>query len=93
MVDFCNNCGALIFGSSGSKVACSSCGKNNKVVDNSVSFKKKIEPKENNFLGKVDSSIIHPITNDVICPKCKKKNSRYWTKQMRSSDEPETHFF
>ncbi len=34
-----------------------------------------------------------PIKEDVECPECGNDEARFWTKQMRSGDEPATQFF
>ena len=92
MVDFCEKCGAIVIGKIGNEIKCVSCGKKNK-VEKPLLVERNIKKKKEIIFERIDSSIIHPITNEIECPKCKKKNARFWSKQTRSSDEPETQFF
>jgi len=39
-----------------------------------------------------DTEKIHPIDNNVECPKCGNKEAYYWTVQTRAGDEAETKF-
>lgn len=92
MVEFCQHCDSIIMGKKGDAVKCAACGKENK-SKGSPSLKTKIEKKESlEIIDSGDSVEIHPLT-DVPCPKCKSPKVHYWTKQTRSSDEPETQFF
>lgn len=92
MVEFCSKCGAIIIGKKGEKVACPSCGDEQKAKA-SINLTEKIEKKDNMEIVDSESSTeIHPTTT-VECPECANKEAYYWTKQTRAGDEPETQFF
>jgi len=93
MVEFCDDCGALIMGKKGEEVVCPSCGKS-KTAKKDVVISKKLEVKEDlEIIDKDEASgEIHPIT-DVDCPECEHPKAFYWTKQTRAGDEPETQFY
>jgi DNA-directed RNA polymerase subunit M len=92
MVEFCDNCGAIIIGKKGEKVSCQACG--TEIVSNTeINISEKIEKKENfEVIDTSQTEEIHP-TTPVECPKCGNKEAYYWTKQTRAGDEPETQFF
>lgn len=93
MVEFCNNCGAIIMGKKGDEIKCPSCGNINK-AKSSVKLSEKVENVvEKEVLSSESAAEIHPITNEFECPKCKCNQCYYWSKQTRASDEPETQFF
>ncbi len=58
------------------------------------SIKKKKEALERNLIivKKDDKISILPKVKE-ICPKCDHNEAETWQTQMRSSDEPSTHFF
>jgi len=92
MVEFCDNCGAIILGKEGEKKSCKSCG-TEKEVETETKLNEKIENERNDEV--IDSSAgdeIHP-TTEVECPECRNDKAHYWTKQTRAADEPETQFF
>lgn len=93
MVDFCDNCGALIMGKKGEEVNCPSCGKVKK-AKSVLTISKKVERKEELEIVDTsnDGSEINPLT-DVECPECGHKKAFYWTRQTRAGDEPETQFY
>ncbi len=90
---FCPKCGALLktrTGKKGEPENYCSCGhssavKEEKTIKESVDKKDKIEVIENQ-----DS--VYPLT-DAHCSKCGHDKARYWMRQTRSGDEPETKFF
>ena len=93
MVDFCEKCGSLILGKVGQDISCPNCGVQVKVNFNT-------EPKLNLKKDEIKEVInkdkkefeTDPLT-DVECPKCGHSKARFFTKQTRASDEPETQFF
>lgn len=92
MVDFCDNCGAIIVGKKGEDVKCPSCGEKQKATTE-VRFSEKVEKvEEKEIVDSNTSTEIHPITS-VECPECSHTEAYYWTKQTRAGDEPETQFF
>lgn len=91
MVEFCSDCGAIVIGKKGEKVACPSCGKTKKAAG-SVNFSERIKKEKKEIVNTEESIEIYPIIKEV-CPKCKNKKAYYWTQQMRAGDEPETMFF
>lgn len=92
MVEFCDDCGALIMGKKGEEVICPSCGKSKTAKE--VKLSKKLEVKEDlEVIDKDESGAeIHPLT-DSECPECKHNKAFYWTRQTRAGDEPETQFY
>jgi len=90
---FCPKCGAMMTPKleKGKKVLACSCGYTNKKQDiaavREVTKEKRVESTE--FV--TDNDHILPIT-DEVCPECNHEHAYWWTKQMRSSDEPETKF-
>jgi DNA-directed RNA polymerase subunit M len=93
MVDFCDDCGAIIMGKRGEEVKCPSCGKS-KTAKTEVKINKKIDKKkEIEVVDKDDTSAeIHPLM-EAECPECDHNKAFFWTKQTRAGDEPETQFF
>ena len=92
MVDFCPKCGAIIMGKKGEEISCVSCGYNSK-VKTEVELKEKIETKKDIEIISSDAGDdVNPII-ETECPECKHNEAYYWSKQMRSGDEPETLFY
>ena len=92
MVDFCSKCGALVVGKKGEEVKCPACGHSNK-SKSSINLKEKIDKKEEKEILSEDTSFdVHPVTK-ADCPECGHDEARYFTKQMRAGDEPETQFY
>lgn len=92
MVEFCDDCGAIILGKEGEKATCKSCGQK-KEVEEETKLNEKIDRKDDKEI--IDSSAgdeIHP-TTEIDCPECGHGKAHYWTKQTRAADEPETQFF
>jgi DNA-directed RNA polymerase subunit M len=64
------------------------------VLINEKSVKKKREALERNLIiVKEDDRISVLPKVKEICPKCDHNEAETWQIQMRSSDEPSTHFF
>lgn len=93
MVDFCEKCGAIIMGKKGEAVACPSCGHEVK-AKSEIKLTQKVEKVQEKEIVDVDdtSAEIHPEI-DIECPECGNNKARYFSKQMRSGDEPETQFY
>ena len=92
MVDFCEECGAIVIGKKGEEVKCNACGHINK-PKSTVALSEKIErDRDTEILDSSASDEIHP-TTEVECPECSHMEAHYWTKQTRAGDEPETQFF
>ena len=92
MVDFCDKCGSIIVGEKGKISKCNTCGFE-KEINFEIKSSQKIENKKKmEVIG--ETSNIHPETS-VECKNknCDSKKAYYFTKQTRSSDEPETQFF
>ena len=92
MVDFCNNCGAIIMGKKGEEVKCVACGNENKAKGAVKLSEKLVKKQEVEIVSSDASDEIHP-TTEVECPNCAHMEAYYWTKQTRAGDEPETQFF
>jgi DNA-directed RNA polymerase subunit M len=85
---FCK-CGALLLPKNG-KMVCPEC----KTVSDSDGriTEKKTKKKEVEVMNKGDLEEKHPeVTHD--CEECGHTRCFFWTKQTRSSDEPETKFY
>jgi len=91
MVDFCDDCGALIMGKKGEETPCPACGKVKK-AKGIEGLSEKVKRKEVEIVDADSASEIHPLVENE-CPKCKHNKCFYWSKQMRSGDEPETLFY
>jgi len=92
MVEFCNDCGAIIMGKKGEEVACPNCSKKQK-SKSSISLNEKIKKTEEiEVIDTKSKDNVHSIVDDK-CEKCGETKIYFWTKQMRSGDEPETQFF
>lgn len=92
MVEFCNNCGAIIMGKKGEEIKCVACGFENK-SKGIVKLSQKIEKKQDIEIVSADTGDDINPTTEVECPKCGHMEAYYWTKQTRAGDEPETQFF
>ncbi len=80
-------------GNKGSEGKCSVCGTVKKLVS-TVNLSEKVKKKEEKeVLDKNDASgEIHPVV-DMECPECGHLKARFWTRQTRAGDEPETQFY
>ena len=100
MVEFCPKCSNLlrkrriddkIF------LICK-CGYQKELKTDNNKIEKRIQEKkgelEKNLLiiSEEDKITVHPKTKK-ICPKCNNVEAETWQVQIRSSDEPSTHFF
>lgn len=93
MVEFCEDCGALIMGKKGQEVECPSCGKVKKAKKD-VKISKKLDVKEDlEVIDKDAQEEVNPITDEENCPECGHGRAYYWTKKMRAGDEPEVNFY
>jgi len=90
-VEFCDDCGAIIMGKKGENVACPSCGKLKKSKSN-ITLNQKIEKTQETEVLDSAKDKVHSIIDDK-CEECGETKIYFWTKQMRSGDEPETQFF
>ena len=98
MVQFCPECSNLLrkITEDGSRFLSCKCGYQ-EILESSVdheSVQKKREALDNNLIivSEEDKVSLHPIARKV-CPKCQNKEAESWQVQIRSSDEPSTHFF
>ncbi|MFP4401744.1 MAG: transcription factor S [Candidatus Nanoarchaeia archaeon] len=92
MVDFCEKCGALIMGTAGEDITCSSCGHENRATS-SINLSQEVEKKrELEVLGDEAEAEVNPLTS-AECERCGHDKAYFWTKQMRAGDEPETQFY
>lgn len=90
---FCPKCGALLKTRTDNKdkpEQYCSCGYTS-VIKKERTIKESIEKKDEITIVD-DKDKVNPLTNET-CPKCKHDKARYWTRQTRSGDEPETKFF
>jgi DNA-directed RNA polymerase subunit M len=88
---FCPKCGSILLPKKeGNKnIMVCACGYSNKSA--SVKIKEVIKDKEKIEAIEEDHEV-HPLTDDVECPKCKHTKAYYWEVQTRASDEPATKF-
>ena len=98
MVQFCPECSNLLRKKTedGNGYLACKCGyqENLDSVIDPESVQKKKEALEKNLIivNKEDKISLHLIVKR-ICPKCQHKEAETWNIQIRSSDEPSTHFF
>lgn len=98
MVQFCPECSNLLRKKTedGNAYLVCKCG-HQEILDTSIeheSVQKKREAIEKNLIivSNEDKISLHLIVKK-ICPKCQHKEAETWQIQMRSADEPSTHFF
>jgi DNA-directed RNA polymerase subunit M len=98
MVQFCPECSNLLRKKTedGNAFLACKCGYQ-EILESSVdkkSVQKKRDALDENLIivSKEDKISIHPIVKKT-CPKCKHNEAETWHTQIRSSDEPSTHFF
>ncbi|NVM35193.1 MAG: transcription factor S [Candidatus Lokiarchaeota archaeon] len=100
MVEFCPECSNLLRkrkDKDNSFLACK-CGyqkeilSDNSKIESHVQKKKQALEKNLLIISEEDKISVHPKTKKN-CPKCSNKEAETWQKQMRSADEPSTHFF
>jgi transcription factor S len=86
---FCKKCGCLLMPKDG-KMACGECG-----VKSTASGKIEDKKKPKKKLEIMDSKNIDAHFPEIKhdCGKCEHGVCYFWTKQTRSSDEPETKFY
>ena len=89
-MEFCPKCGALLMMKK-TKAGCPRCSY---VAKGKIDMEIKEEIKETQAIAVVDekNSEVLPVT-EYDCEKCKHKKSYFWTRQMRSGDEPESKFY
>ena len=90
---FCPKCGSILIPKSegNKKILHCKCGHNNTKDISTMTFTEKIDKCKK--IEVIDKEIEpHPLT-EIDCPKCHNKNARFWTRQIRASDEPETKFY
>lgn len=87
---FCSKCRALMY-PEGDLFICKKCGNKTKKSGSSIVVTKQKE-KEVAILEDKDVANVLPKTR-IKCPECG-HNEAYWVlRQMRGSDEPESHFY
>ena len=102
MVEFCPDpeCGGLLrkrFVNSKSFLACK-CGYERELVSEQTKIEKRVQKKKKDLeknlviISEEDKISANPITKKD-CPKCNNNEAETWQVQIRSSDEPSTHFF
>ena len=84
---FCK-CGALLL-PKGGKMVCPDCGK---ASSSSGKMTEKVKKEKIVVMNKKDTEAKHPEVKQD-CEKCENERCYFWTKQTRSSDEPETKFY
>jgi DNA-directed RNA polymerase subunit M len=98
MVQFCPECSNLLRKKTedGNDYLTCKCGYQ-EILSSSID-QKTIEKKKDAFkknliiVSEEDKISVHPIVKKV-CPKCQNLEAETWQIQIRSSDEPSTHFF
>ena len=93
----CENCGTLmspVKHKTGVVLECSKCGKKAEMTKG-ASFKitEKINHSIKDTIVVNESDAITLPVTDVECPECGYLKAGWWTRQTRSSDEPETRFY
>jgi len=102
MVEFCPDpeCGGLLrkrIVNNKSFLACK-CGYERELVSEKTKIEKRVQKKKKDLeknlviVSEEDRISVHPKTKKD-CPKCNAKEAETWQVQIRSSDEPSTHFF
>ena len=90
-MQFCPKCGSLLI----KKQKYYGCPRCDYTTKENISMEIKEENKEKLNIALIDKdkeNEIYPVT-DFDCPKCNSKKAYFWTRQMRSGDEPESKFF
>ncbi|MHA2257774.1 MAG: transcription factor S [Promethearchaeota archaeon] len=100
MVEFCPDCSNLLREKRIDEIillACK-CGyekellPDNKIIEKRIQKKKDALEENLIIISENDKISVYPQVKK-ICPKCKNKLAETWQTQMRSADEPSTHFF
>ncbi len=100
MVEFCPECSNLLRkrkANERSFLVCK-CGYQHEILDNNLKIQKSVQKKKKDLeknlviISEEDKISVNPITKKE-CPKCHNKVAETWQVQIRSSDEPSTHFF
>ena len=102
MVKFCPECSNLLRknNENGESFLICKCGYQESLgtsadqAPDQESIRKKTQMLESNFIvvSEEDKIALHPQVKKA-CPKCEHKKAEAWQVQIRSSDEPSTHFF
>ena len=94
-MEFCKECGTLmrpVKNDNSITMKCPSCKNEiNTNTDQKISSKIKHTPLDEIPVFDEKNSTL-PIT-EIPCKKCENKKVYWWTRQTRSSDEPETRFY
>ncbi|MCK4381552.1 MAG: transcription factor S [Candidatus Lokiarchaeota archaeon] len=100
MVEFCPECSNLLrkrIDKDNSFLVCK-CGYQKEILPDNSKIETHVQKKktalENNLVivSEEDKISVYPKTKKD-CPKCINKEAETWQIQMRSADEPSTHFF
>jgi DNA-directed RNA polymerase subunit M len=99
MVEFCPECSNLLRKKRNNDefILICKCGYQKKLIDGNKidsNVQKKKKALENNLIiiSEEDKITVHPKVHKN-CPKCGYREAETWQVQIRSSDEPSTHFF
>ena len=98
MVQFCPECSNLLRKKTeeGNSFLACKCGYQEilELLVDLESVQKKRDALKKNLIivSEEDKVSLHPIAKKT-CPKCENKKAESWQVQIRSSDEPSTHFF
>ncbi|WEU39642.1 MAG: transcription factor S [Candidatus Odinarchaeum yellowstonii] len=97
-MDFCDECGGLLYPTSDKELKCRRCGKtfiknNEPNSTEEIAIKKTLVhgPKSKTYIVKEDVNTMPTVKAE--CPKCNNKLAYYWQVQTRAADEPSTSFF
>lgn len=90
-MEFCPECGAMLF-PKGGVLKCNSCGYSNETIDeNEYNLKKEI--KAGNTVTNLGEDVDMRSTIKETCPECGHDEAYYELKQTRSADEAPTRIF
>ncbi|MBW6451535.1 MAG: transcription factor S [DPANN group archaeon] len=72
---------------------CRVCNNQTKANGNNMKITEKIEHESKDNIPVFDESNITLPKMKMLCPKCDNSEVYWWTRQTRSTDEPETRFY
>ena len=72
---------------------CRKCGNETTIDKNVPKFSEKLRHEPLDEIHVIDKGVeVLPLTK-IECPECSNNKAQWWTRQTRSSDEPETRFY
>ncbi len=95
-MQLCKKCGTLMLPvkkHGKATLLCPKCKIKGKMPSESFKISEKIEKDIKDTIPVIEADMSNLPKMKITCPECEHREAWWWTKQTRSSDEPETRFY